>query len=47
MNKLVYTEENDLRIYESMPDADFKEFFMAYFKYKKGDKVILVISLIQ
>lgn len=39
MNKLVYTEENDLRIYESMPDADFKEFFMAYFKYKKGDKV--------
>lgn len=39
MNKLVYTEENDLRTYESMPDADFKEFFMAYFKYKKGDKV--------
>lgn len=39
MNKIVYTDENDLRIYESMPDADFKEFFMAYFKYKKGDKV--------
>ena len=39
MNKIVYTEENDLRIYESMPDADFKEFFMAYFKYRKGDKV--------
>lgn len=39
MNKIVYTEENDLRIYESMPAADFKEFFMAYFKYRKGDKV--------
>ena len=39
MNKVVYTEENDLRIYESMPAADFKEFFMAYFKYRKGDKV--------
>lgn len=39
MNKIVYTEDNDLRIYESMPDADFKEFFMAYFKYRKGDKV--------
>lgn len=39
MNKLVYTEENDLRIYESLPAEDFKEFFMAYFKYKKGDSV--------
>jgi hypothetical protein len=39
MNKLVYTEENDLRIYESMPLQDFKEFFMAYFKYNKGDNV--------
>lgn len=39
MNKLVYTEQNDLRIYESMPANDFKEFFMAYFKYKKGDKI--------
>lgn len=39
MNKLVYTDENDLRIYESMPLQDFKEFFMAYFKYNKGDKV--------
>lgn len=39
MNKLVYTDEQDLRIYESLPSTDFKEFFMAYFKYKKGDKV--------
>jgi hypothetical protein len=41
MHKLVYTDEQDLRIYESLPSADFKEFFMAYFKYKKGDKVEL------
>lgn len=39
MHKLVYTDEQDLRIYESLPSTDFKEFFMAYFKYKKGDKV--------
>lgn len=41
MHKLVYTDEQDLRIYESLPPTDFKEFFMAYFKYKKGDKVEL------
>lgn len=41
MHKLVYTDEQDLRIYESLPSTDFKEFFMAYFKYKKGDKVEL------
>ena len=39
MHKLVYTDEQDLRIYESLPSTDFKEFFMAYFKYKKGNKV--------
>ena len=41
MHKLVYTDEQDLRIYESLPSTDFKEFFMVYFKYKKGDKVEL------
>lgn len=41
MHKLVYTDEQDLRIYESLPPTDFKEFFMAYFKYKKGNKVEL------
>jgi hypothetical protein len=39
MHKLVYTDENDLRTYESLPEKDFKEFFMAYFKYNKGDKI--------
>lgn len=39
MNKVVYTNDNDLKIYESLPDKDFKEFFMAYFKYKKGENV--------
>lgn len=39
MNKIVYTDEKDLRTYESLPPNDFKEFFMAYFKYRKGDKV--------
>ena len=39
MNKIVYTDEQDLRIYESLPPTDFKEFFMAYFKYNKGEKV--------
>lgn len=39
MNKIVYTDEKDLRIYKSMPADDFKEFFMAYFNYKKGDNV--------
>lgn len=41
MHKLVYTDENDLRIYESMPAEAFKEFFMAYFNYKKGDNVTM------
>lgn len=39
MDKVVYTDDKDLKIYESLPDKDFKEFFMAYFKYKKGDNV--------
>lgn len=39
MHKLVYTDENDLRTYESLPEKDFKEFFMAYFKYNKGDNI--------
>lgn len=39
IHKLVFTDENDLRIYESLPPTDFKEFFMAYFKYHKGDNI--------
>lgn len=39
MNKIVYTNVEDLRTYESLPPNDFKEFFMAYFKYRKGDRV--------
>lgn len=39
MNKIVYTDVEDLRTYESLPPNDFKEFFMAYFKYRKGDRV--------
>lgn len=39
MNKIVYTDVKDLRTYESLPPNDFKEFFMTYFKYRKGDKV--------
>lgn len=37
--RLVYTDENNLSIYRSLPDKDFKEFMMAYLTYKKGDDI--------
>ena len=37
--RLVYTDETNINIYKSLPDKDFKEFFMAYLSYKKGDDI--------
>lgn len=37
--RLVYTDENNLNIYRSLPEKDFKEFMMAYLTYKKGDDI--------
>ena len=37
--RLVYTDENNLNIYRSLPDKDFKEFMMAYLTYQKGDDI--------
>lgn len=34
--KLVYTDEKNLKIYQSLSPEDFKEFFMTYFTYKPG-----------
>lgn len=37
--RLVYTDKDNLMIYENLPDYDFKEFFMKYFTYNLGDEV--------
>lgn len=37
--RLIYTDENNLNIYRSLPEKDFKEFMMAYLTYKKGDNI--------
>lgn len=34
--RLVYNDEKNLKIYQSLSPEDFKEFFMAYFTYKPG-----------
>lgn len=42
--RLVYTDEKNLKAYESLPAEDFKEFFMTYFTYQDGDDVSKTIS---
>lgn len=42
--RLVYTDEKNLKVYESLPSEDFKEFFMTYFTYQDGDDVSKTIS---
>lgn len=37
--RLVYRDDANLRVYESLPDKDFKEFMMVYLTYEKGDNV--------
>lgn len=37
--RLVYTDDINLKIYQSLPDKDFKEFMMVYLTYQKGDDV--------
>lgn len=36
---LVYRDDDNLAIYDSLEPALFKEFFMKYFKYRSGDTV--------
>lgn len=42
--RLVYTDDKNLNIYQSLPDKDFKEFFMTYLTYEIGDDVSKTIS---
>lgn len=42
--RLVYTDEKNLKAYESLPAEDFKEFFMTYLTYQDGDDVSKTIS---
>lgn len=42
--RLVYTDDKNLKIYQSLPDKDFKEFFMTYLTYEIGDDVSKTIS---
>ena len=42
--RLVYTDEKNLKAYESLPAEDFKEFFMTYFTYQDADDVSKTIS---
>lgn len=42
--RLVYTDEKNLKAYESLPAEDFKEFFMTYFTYQDGNDVSKTIS---
>lgn len=37
--RLVYVDDINLKIYQSLPDKDFKEFMMVYLTYQKGDDV--------
>lgn len=37
--RLVYTDDINLKIYQSLPEKDFKEFMMVYLTYQKGDDV--------
>lgn len=34
--RLVYVDDINLKIYQSLPDKDFKEFMMVYLTYQKG-----------
>lgn len=42
--RLVYTDEKNLKAYQSLPAEDFKEFFMTYLTYQEGDDVSKTIS---
>lgn len=42
--RLIYTDEKNLKAYESLPSDDFKEFFMTYLTYQDGDDVSKTIS---
>lgn len=42
--RLVYTDEKNIKAYESLPAEDFKEFFMTYLTYQDGDDVSKTIS---
>lgn len=42
--RLVYIDDKNLKIYQSLPDKDFKEFFMTYLTYKIGDDISKTIS---
>ena len=42
--RLVYTDDKNLKIYQSLPDKDFKEFFMTYLTYEIGDDISKTIS---
>lgn len=37
--RIVYTDKLNLDIYKSLPEKDFKEFFMAYLTYQKGGDI--------
>ena len=42
--RLVYTDDKNLKIYQSLPDKDFKELFMTYLTYEIADDVSKTIS---
>lgn len=42
--RLIYNDEKNLKVYQSLPAEDFKEFFMTYLTYQKGDDVSKSIS---
>lgn len=37
--RIVYIDQGNIDIYNSLPPNEFKEFFMAYLNYKVGDNV--------
>ena len=39
--RLIYTDEEHIKMYEMLPAEDFKELFMAMLKYKYGDDSIV------
>lgn len=38
-SKYISTTENNMKLFQSLPAEDFKEFFMKYLTYRKGDRV--------
>lgn len=39
--RLIYNDEEHLKMYEALPAEEFKEFFIAMLKYKYGDDTII------